>query len=276
MIKRNSYYKRRAAARARLLRAAFFSLAFVGGFALLFSSGATRGASWRFSFDSFPFSPFARKADKRPRRYLDAAGRLVYSDGTVAPSSEESSTVAVESTEILSNDVPTLEPERPIGATFDEAAPELAPVSFANNDPADASNLESVGWFVDEAAEKREEWANALRCRAFPEPAFANASSPTWNDDVAVEPATSQELSALAFDPNVGSSSLVSSTLRARAAIAQPLVDDQAFAHTASDASAPPAPIVAPPTPPVAPTRVGVFTASGAFDAYGSAQVRVK
>lgn len=272
---------RPSASSAKFLFAAL-CVALGGSVASFLPDGSTLGETWRFRFDSFAlFSSNASNADDEGSVcYLDASGRRVEREIS-APSVDSASTFFAEATELLASDVLPGETE-PVGATFDEATPELEPVSFANDEAAsDASRLENDGWIVVDAnAQERDEWSRELRLEAFPKLTFAESSAPNWSDDVAVEPATPDELRALAFEPGVASSSLVSSSLRRRAANARLVSGDYSFAETsnASDANAPPTSNVVPPTAtPAAPaTRVGAFTACGAFDAYGAAKVRVQ
>lgn len=277
---KKSPVNRRSASSAKFFFAAL-CVALGGSVASSLPNGSTLGETWRFRFDSFAlFSSNAPSdADEGSACYLDASGRRVEGDEISAPSVDSAPTFFAEATELLASDVLPRETE-PVGATFDEATPELAPVSFANAETAsDASRFENLGWLVVDDAQERDEWSRELRLEAFPKLTFAESSAPTWSDDVAVAPATPAELRALAFEPGVASSSLVSLSLRRRAANARLVSGDYSFAETsnASDANAPQTSNVAPPTTPApAPTRVGAFTACGAFDAYGAAKVRVQ
>ena len=281
-MKRYSSNKRRSASTAKFFAAAF-CLVLGWGAASLFPSGSTLGETWRFRLESFGlFSSNAQNLDdERPRSFLDASGRRVVCDGVSAPRLETAPTFVAESAELLANDALPLETES-LGATFDEAESESEPASFANADAeTPALNVENASWvFVDENAQERERWSRELRLGTFSEPTFAECSAPTWRDAVAVESATRDELNALAFEPGASSSSPVSPSLRRRSAKAPLVSGDYSFAETsnATDAGAPAPSSVEPstPTPEVAPTRVGAFTACGAFDAYGAAKVRVK
>ncbi len=288
-MKKRPSPNRRSAVRAKCFVAAL-CVAFGWGAASLTPTDSTLGAAWRFRFESFAlFSTNAHSRDEdRPFSYLDASGRRVVFDAISTPRLETSPTFVAESTELLANAVLPLETE-PIGATFDEAESESEsePVSFATADAqtpvASAPLLPDGGWLVvDENAEERDEWSRELRLEAFPEPTFAESSAPTWRDDVPIVPATVDELRALEFEPGVVASSLVSSSLRRRAANARLVSGDYSFVETSSvgGANEPQTSSfsVSTPeqTPAVAPTRVGAFTACGTFDSNGVAKVRVQ
>lgn len=284
--------KRSPAPRRSALSAKFFvaALCVVLGFgaASAIPGGSTLGETWRFRLEAFgPFSTSARRDAERPLSYLDASGRRVALDASSAPRFDSTPAFVSESTELLANDASPA-PE-PVGATFDEAEPESTPVSFANAETApEAEEPTSLftddGWFVVDADDReRDEWSRELRLETFPEPTFAECSAPTWRDAVAVEAATLDELRALEFEPGVGSSSLVSSSLRRRAANARLVSGDYSFAETsnASDANAPQTSVAPAPVPTTAPTstvptRVGAFTACGTFDTNGVVKVRVQ
>lgn len=272
---------RRFASSAKFFAAAL-CVALGWGAASAFPSGSTLGETWRFRFDSFGlFSANAPNADEeRPLSYLDASGRRVVLGENSTPRFETEPTFVAEATELLADDALPFETE-PVGATFDEAEPELEPVSFANADAQTSDPLfANAGWLVvDENAQERDEWSRALRLETFSEPTFAELSAPTWRDDVAVEPATLAELRALEFEPGVVASSVVSPELRRRAANARLVSGDYSFAETSNalDANAPqPSTAPARPTASQAPTRVGAFTACGAFESDGVAKVRVQ
>ena len=281
MNKRSSN-KRRSASRAKFFVAALY-VALGLGAASSIPLGSTLGETWRFRLESFRlFSTKPSVAEERPTSNLDASGRRVAVDENSIPRRESVPTFVAETTELLASDV-SFDAE-PVGATFDEteAAPKLEPVSFGNaEDEASVALLTNDAWLVvDESAEARDRWSDELRLAAFPEPTFAETSTPTWRDAVAVEGATLAELRALEFEPELVASSLVSSSLRRRAANARLVSGDYSFAETsnASDANAPQTP--SQPTPPQAPTiapaRVGVFTACGTFESNGVAKVRVQ
>ncbi|MBQ9801063.1 MAG: hypothetical protein IJO40_14160 [Thermoguttaceae bacterium] len=284
-MKKYSSNKRRSDSSAKFFVAALCVV--LGWFAASsIPSGATLGETWRFRLDSFgPFAANAqRRADERPRSYLDASGRRVDSEETTAPRVETDSAFAVEATELWANEALPFEAE-PVGATFAEAEQEakLEPVSFANDEEESDSLFANDGWLVvDENALERDQWSRDLRLEPFPEQTFAEFSAPTWRDDVAVAPATLDELRALEFEPGVVASSLVSSSLRRRTANAQLSSGDYSFAETsnASDANAPQTSSVsaqtATQTSTVAPTRVGAFTACETFDSNGVAKVIVQ
>lgn len=263
--------------------AAAFCVALGWGAASAFPSGSTLGDAWRFRFDSFGlFSSSAqRRVEERPLCYLDASGRRFgVGDEISTPRLETPPALIAESTELLADGSLPLE-EEPVGATFDEAEPEWEPVAFADAQTS-ASLFADAGWIVvDPDAQKRDDWSRELQLETFSEPTFAEFSAPTWRDDVAIASATLDELRALEFEPGVASS-LASPELR-RVANARLASGDYSFAETsnASDANASQTPNVSsqtapPPAPPVAPTRVGAFTACGAFEADGVAKVRVQ
>jgi hypothetical protein len=281
MIKYSSN-NRRFPASAKFFAAAF-SVALGWCVASAFPSGSTLGTAWRFRFESFgPFSQNERRcAEDRSLSYLDASGRRVAVNAeTSSPRLETAPTFVAESTELLADDALPLEKES-VGATFDEAEPELEPVAF-DNAQTPASSFADASWLVvDQNAQEREEWSRELRLGSFSEPKFAEFSLPNWRDAVALESATPDELRALEFEPGV-SSSLVSPELR-RLANARLASGDHEFAETsnASDANAPQTPNAssqtAQKTPTqAAPTRVGAFAACGAFEADGVAKVRVQ
>lgn len=277
--------QRRSASRAKLLVAAI-CLGLGWGAASVVPNDSTLGETWsvRFeSFDLFSLNAF-RRADERPLCYLDANGRRFAPETATTPTLETEPAFLAESEELLADDVAT--ETQALGATFAETVSpvELAPVSFADETEetlapvdADAEN----GWLVvDENAEKRDRWSREIALEPFAAPNFAESSLPTWRDEIAVVPATTDELRALEFEPGLSRSALVSSTLRRRAALAPLASGAHSFAETANvsdanasaNASQPEAPRVAT----TAPARVGSFSAPGMFDANGVATVRVQ
>lgn len=284
-MKKRSSDKRRSASRAKFFVAALY-VALGLGAASAIPFGSTLGESWSFRLESFRlFSTDSSVAEERPTSYLDASGRRVVVDENSVPRPEPAPAFVAETTELLASDV-SFDAE-PVGATFDEteAEPKLEPVSFANaeDETPDALFTNDAWLVVDESAEARDRWSDELRLAAFPEPTFAETSTPTWRDAVAVEGATLAELRALEFEPELVASSLVSSSLRRRAANARLVSGDYSFAETSNalDANAPQVPSSpSQPTPPqvpsTAPARVGVFTACGTFESNGVAKVRVQ
>ncbi|MBR5242798.1 MAG: hypothetical protein IKW13_01055, partial [Thermoguttaceae bacterium] len=114
------------------------------------SSGSALGETWRFRFDSFDlFSTVARNADETPVCYLDASGRRVGDVVLAASNVDAAPAFFADETELLANDVLVGETEA-VGATFDETAPELEPVSFAAAEE-NAPRFENAGWVVVDA-----------------------------------------------------------------------------------------------------------------------------
>ncbi len=284
-MKKSSSNKRRSASRAKFFVAALY-VALGLGAASAIPFGSTLGETWSFRLESFRlFSANSDVVEERPTSYLDASGRRVVVDDNSVPRPETTPAFVAETTELLAS-AASFDAE-PVGATFDEteAEPKLEPVSFANaeNETPDALLANDAWLVVDENAEARDRWSDELRLAAFPEPTFAETSTPTWRDAVAVEGATLAELREFEFDPNAVASSLVSSSLRRRAANVRLTSGDYSFAETvsATDANAPQPSIVpsqptSPQAPSVAPARVGVFTACGTFESNGVAKVRVQ
>lgn len=282
-MKKRSSNNRRSASRAKFLVAAL-CVGFGWCAASTVPSDSTFGATWRVRLESFNlFSLDARRRDdERPLCYLDANGRRFSTDAATRSTFETSPAFLAEDDALLAED--DAPQTQPLGATFDETtAPfEFEPIAFSDAEEETLASSDSAsenGWLVvDENAEERARWSRELALASFAAPAFSESSLPTWRDEVAVVPATTAELRALEFEPGLGRSTLVSSTLRRRAASAPLASGGHSFAVTAnvSDANASASQSSAPRVATAAPTRVGAFSASGAFDTNGVATVRVQ
>lgn len=286
-MKKRSANNRRSASRAKLFVAAL-CLGLGWGAASAISAipaDSTDAETWSVRFESFNlFSPNSlRGAEERPLCYLDATGRRVSLENATAPLLETEPAFLAESEELLADD--SALDVQPLGAIFAETVSvvELDPVSFSETNEEDFAATTENGWLgVDEDAEERDRWANEIAVNPFPVPSFAESSLPGWRDDVSVASATIDELRALASEPGLGRSTLVSSTLRRRAALAPLASGGHSFAETSNvadansnasvDASQPEPPRVAT----IAPARVGSFSDSGAYGTNGVATVRIQ
>lgn len=269
---RKETLSRRSASRAKIFVAAL-AVGLAWGAASAAPQTAPSFDGWRFRVDALAL--FQSDAAE-PLSYLDGSGRRVdLSEPNALP---ETAPTLGESTTLLANF--STPDETPIGATLCDPEPLDEIASFPaepEERPADARFVEAAWAVADDDAEKRRDWSLELRLEEFAEPSFAEVEAPAWRDEIAVDFATPAELEALPAGANAFASSLVSPTLRKLSADASSASGYYVETTSVSDANAPqttsaPASVAKS----AAPTRVGVFSACGTFEANGVAKTRVR